>query len=89
MGSNYRPDPFLPAKRKESMYGTCEEAAEAGEEGVQRSQGGREKPPNEVVPGAGDAEGYGVVCEEYDASETLTHRTHVSNLVTKCQGGGP
>ena len=44
---------------------------------------------NEVVTGALDAEGYGVVCEEYNASETLTHRTRAGNLVTKYQGGGP
>ena len=45
------------------VYGTCEEAAEAGEERVQGSQGGGEGFPKEMVPSARDGDGDGVVCE--------------------------
>ena len=45
------------------VYGTCEEAAEAGEERVQGSQGGGEGFPKAIVPSARDGDGDGIVCE--------------------------
>ena len=45
-----------------AMYGSCEEAAEAGEERVQRSQVGGQGFPKAMVPRARD--GDGVVCEQ-------------------------
>ena len=46
-----------------SVYGSCEEAAEAGEQRVQGSQGGGEGFPKAMVPSARDGDGDGVVCE--------------------------
>ena len=46
-----------------SVYGSCEEAAEAGESRVQGSVGGGRGFPKEMVPSAIDGDGDGVVCE--------------------------
>ena len=46
-----------------SVYGSCEEAAEAGEQRVQGSQGRGEGFPKPMVPSARDGDGDGVVCE--------------------------
>ena len=46
-----------------SVYGSCEEAAEAGEERVQGSRGGGRGFPKAMVPSARDGDGDGVVCE--------------------------
>ena len=46
-----------------SVYGSCEEAVEAGESRVQGSAGGGRGFPNEKVPSARDGDGDGVVCE--------------------------
>ena len=46
-----------------SVYGSCEEAAEAGESRVQGSVGGGRGFPKEMVPSARDGDGDGVVCE--------------------------
>ena len=46
-----------------SVYGSCEEAAEAGEQRVQGSQGGGRGFPKAMVPSARDGDGDGVVCE--------------------------
>ena len=46
-----------------SVYGSCEEAAEAGEQRVQGSQGRGEGFPKTMVPSARDGDGDGVVCE--------------------------
>ena len=46
-----------------SAYGSCEDAAEAGEERVLGSQGGGEGFPKAMVPSARDDDGDGVVCE--------------------------
>ena len=45
------------------VYGSCEEAAEAGEERVQGSQGGGEGFPKAMVPSARDGDQDGMVCE--------------------------
>ena len=45
-----------------SVYGSCEEAAEAGEQRVQGSQGGGRGFPKAMVPSARD--GDGIVCEK-------------------------
>ena len=45
------------------VYGSCEEAAEAGEERVLGSRGGGEGFPEETVPSARDGDRDGVVCE--------------------------
>ena len=46
-----------------SVYGSCEEAVEAGETRVQGSAGGGRGFPKEMVPSARDGDGDGVVCE--------------------------
>ena len=46
-----------------SVYGSCEEAAEAGEERVQDSKGGGQGFPRAMVPSARDGDGDGIVCE--------------------------
>ena len=46
-----------------SVYGSCEEAVEAGESRVQGSVGGGRGFPKEMVPSARDGDGDGVVCE--------------------------
>ena len=46
-----------------SVYGSCEEAAEAGEQRVQGSQGGGRGFPTAMVPSARDGDRDGVVCE--------------------------
>ena len=45
------------------VYGSCEEAVEAGESRVQGSVGGGRGFPKEMVPSARDGDGDGVVCE--------------------------
>ena len=45
------------------MYGSCEEAAEAGEQRVQGSQGGGLGYPKATVPSARDGDGDGILCE--------------------------
>ena len=46
-----------------SVYGSCEEAVEAGESRVQGRVGGGRSFPREMVPSARDGDGDGVVCE--------------------------
>ena len=46
-----------------TVYGSCEEAAEAGEGRIQGSQGEGRGFPAEMVPSARDGDGDGVVCE--------------------------
>ena len=46
-----------------SVYGSCEEAVEAGEPRVQGSVGSGRGFPKEMVPSARDGDGDGVVCE--------------------------
>ena len=48
---------------EEQVYGSCEEAAAAGEDRVQGSQGGGRGFPKAMVPSARDGDGDGVVCE--------------------------
>ena len=45
------------------VYGSCEEAAAAGEERVQGSRGGGQGFPEAMVPSARDGDGDGIVCE--------------------------
>ena len=52
------------AKPDGTMYGSCEEAAVAGEERVLGSNGGGRGFPRELVPSARDGDGDGVVCEK-------------------------
>ena len=47
-----------------SVYGSCEEAAEAREERVQGSRGGGRGFPKALVPSARDGDGDGIVCEQ-------------------------
>ena len=51
------------AEPEGSVYGSCEEAEEAGEERVQGSQGGGRGFPKAMVPSARDGDSDGVVCE--------------------------
>ena len=46
-----------------AKYTSCEEAASAGEERVQRSQGNGRGFPKAMVPSARDGDGDGIVCE--------------------------
>ena len=46
-----------------TVYGSCEEAAAAGEEQIQGSRGGGRGFPEAMVPSARDGDGDGVVCE--------------------------
>ena len=50
-------------KESARVYGSCEEAVEAGESRVQGSVGGGRGFPKEMVPSARDGDGDGVVCE--------------------------
>ena len=45
------------------VYGSCEEAAAAGEQRVQGSRRGGRGYPKAMVPSARDGDGDGVVCE--------------------------
>ena len=56
----HKPTPEL----QNSVYGSCEEAAEAGEQRVQGSQGGGQGFPKAMVLSARDGDGDGVVCEQ-------------------------
>ena len=51
------------AEPESQVYGSCEEAAAAGEERVQGSSGGGEGFPKAMVPRARDGDGDGLVCE--------------------------
>ena len=51
------------AEPEETVYGSCEEAAEAGEQRVQGSRGGGKGFPKTMVPRARDGDWDGVVCE--------------------------
>ena len=55
--------PELEPQENSSVYGSCEEAVEAGESRVQGSVGGGRGFPKEMVPSARDGDGDGVVCE--------------------------
>ena len=55
--------PELEPEENTSVYGSCEEAVEAGESRVQGSVGGGRGFPKEMVPSARDGDGDGVVCE--------------------------
>ena len=46
-----------------SVYGSCEEAVDAGESRMQGNSGGGRGFPKEMVPSARDGDGDGVVCE--------------------------
>ena len=56
----HKPEPT--EELQNSVYGSCEEAAEAGEQRVQGSQGGGRGFPKAMVPSARD--GDGIVCEK-------------------------
>ena len=58
----HKPEPT--EKPESSVYGSCEEAAEAGEQRVQGSQGGGQGFPKAMVPSARDGDGDGIVCEK-------------------------
>ena len=51
------------AEPEGAAYGSCEEAAAAGEQRVQGNQGGGEGFPKAMVPSARDGDGDGIVCE--------------------------
>ena len=51
------------AEPENPVYGSCEEAAEAGVQRVQGSRGGGEGFHEEMVPSARDGDGDGIVCE--------------------------
>ena len=48
---------------EETVYGSCEEAAAAGEQRVQGRQGGGRGFPKVMVPSTRDGDGDGIVCE--------------------------
>ena len=52
------------AELEETVYGSCEEAAAAGEQRVQGSRGEGQGFPKEMVPSAWDGDGDRVVCEQ-------------------------
>lgn len=52
------------APDSDGIYASCDEAEEAGEPRVQGSSGPGRGFPAELVPGARDGDGDGVVCEE-------------------------
>ena len=52
------------AEPEGAVYGSCEEAAAAGEQRVQGSRGGGEGFPTAMVPSARDGDGDGIVCEQ-------------------------
>ena len=51
------------AEPEGAVYGSCEEAAAAGEQRVQGNQGGGRGYPKAMVPSARDGDGDGIVCE--------------------------
>ena len=55
--------PTLEPEEKTKVYGSCEEAVEAGELRVQGAVGEGRGFPKEMVPSARDGDGDGVVCE--------------------------
>ena len=55
--------PELEPQANTSVYGSCDEAVEAGESRVQGSVGEGRGFPKELVPSARDGDGDGVVCE--------------------------
>ena len=55
--------PELEPQETIPVYGSCEEAVEAGESREQGSVGGGRGFPKEMVPSARDGDGDGVVCE--------------------------
>ena len=57
------PVPEPESEENTSVYGSCEEAVEAGESRVQGSMVGGRGFPKEMVPSARDGDGDGVVCE--------------------------
>ena len=57
----HKPEPT--EEPENSVYGSCEEAEEAGEQRVQGSRGGGQEFPKAMVPSTGDGDGDGVVCE--------------------------
>ena len=57
----HKPEPT--DEPESSVYESCEEAAAAGEQRVQGSQGGGQGYPKRVVPSARDGDGDGIVCE--------------------------
>ena len=57
----HKPEPG--EELQNAVYGSCEEAAEAGEQRVQGSQGGGRGFPKAMVPSARDGDGDGIVSE--------------------------
>ena len=55
--------PELQPEENTAVFGSCEEAVQAGESRVQGSVGGGRGFPKEMVPSARDGDGDGVVCE--------------------------
>ena len=51
------------AEPEGTVYGSCEEAAAAGEQRVEGSRGGGRGFPDAMVPSARDGDGDGIVCE--------------------------
>ena len=51
------------AEPEGTVYGSCEDAATAGEDRIQGSHGGGEGFPKAMVPSARDGDGDGIVCE--------------------------
>ena len=51
------------AEPEGTVYSSCEEASEAGEQRVQGSRGGGKGFPAELVPSARDGDGDRVACE--------------------------
>ena len=63
LGATGEHKPETTEEQDSSVYGSCEEAAEAGEQRVQGSQGGGLGYPKAMVPSARDGDGDGIVCE--------------------------
>lgn len=57
------PQPQAESNETTPVYGSCEEAADAGESRTQGSSGEGRGFPAEMVPSARDGDGDGVVCE--------------------------
>ena len=57
----HKPEPT--DEPESSVYGSCQEAAEAGEQRMQGSQGSGRGFPKAMVPSARDGDGDGIVCE--------------------------
>ena len=55
--------PTVEPEEQGQVYGSCEEAAAAGEERIQGSRGSGRGFPKAMVPSARDGDGDGVVCE--------------------------